>query len=114
MPEAATATPAVDPNPYSGLGVDDSKFKATTDKLADIKRTEMSANEKVYGSIDSLTSKAIPKLEEMSKTAGVEAEKMKPWNEEAEAKSASPTPFRISLRWAACSASWRRLSRTPR
>jgi hypothetical protein len=93
MPEAATATPAVDPNPYSGLGVDDSKFKATTDKLADIKRTEMSANEKVYGSIDSLTSKAIPKLEEMSKTAGVEAEKMKPWNEEAEAKKRESDPI---------------------
>ena len=86
MPEAATDTATLDPNPAVGLGLDDSKMKAVTSTLADAKRQEIGANEKVYGQLDSLTSKAIPKLEKLSENAGVEAEKMKPWNEAEESK----------------------------
>ena len=77
----------------NALGYDDSKMKEVTGKLADIKRNEMAANDKAYGQLENTASKDIPKLEQMSKDAGVEAGKLKPWNEEAEAKKRESDPI---------------------
>src|ERR1035438_6028245 len=85
--------PPLPDTPQSALGIDDSKMNAVTGKLADIKRREIGANDKLYGQLDSLTDKTIPKLEELSKTAGVEAEKMKPWNEHDEAAKRESDPI---------------------
>lgn len=77
----------------SALGVDEKKMAEVTRTLSDIKSREIDADERVAGQLGNLTSKALPKIEELSKTAGLEAEKMKPWNEEAEAKKRSTDPI---------------------
>ena len=92
MAEPAVETPTLDINPNAGLGFDDSKMKDVTGKLAAIKRSEIGANEKVYGELGAISAK-IPKIEAMSQKAGVEAEKLKPWNEEAEAKKRESDPI---------------------
>jgi hypothetical protein len=77
----------------SALGVDEKKMAEVTRTLSDIKSREIDADERVAGQLGNLTSKALPKIEELSKTAGLEAEKMKPWNEEAEAQKRSTDPI---------------------
>ena len=92
MADPQTSTPTLDPNPNAGLGFDDSKMKDVTGKLADIKRSEISANDKVYNDLGAINAK-IPKIEAMSQKAGVEAEKMKPWNEAEESKKRESDPI---------------------
>ena len=85
--------PPLPPNPMDGLGMDDAKMKGVTDKLADIKRREIAADSSISGQLSGLSSKMMPKLEEMSRTAGVEAEKMKPWDAEHEAAKRQTDPI---------------------
>lgn len=92
MPDTAPST-AVDPNPYAGLGFDDSKMKEVTGKLADIKKQEIAADSRISGQLSSLTSKAMPKIEEMSRTAGIEAQKLKPWDAEQESAKRQTDPI---------------------
>ena len=85
--------PPLPDSPYSALGIDDSKTSEVTGKLADIKKREIAADDNISGQLSSLTSKMMPRLEEMSRTAGVEAEKMKPWDAEHEAAKRQTDPI---------------------
>ena len=68
----------------SGMpGADATREKITGD-LANIQREKVAASDKVYGEIDAAQSRLLPRIEQLSKDAGVEAEKMKPWDADAE------------------------------
>lgn len=68
----------------SGMpGADATRTKVTGD-LANIQREKVAASDKVYGEIDAAQARLMPRIEQLSKDAGVEAEKMKPWDADAE------------------------------
>lgn len=75
------------------LGVS-AKNKAVTDQLATAKRQEIKANESALGQIEKASAQ-IPQLEEMSKKAGIEAEKLKPWDADAESKKRQTDPVEV-------------------
>lgn len=58
--------------------------REATDRLADVGREKIATNDKVYADLERTTSNIVPRLEEMVKHAGVEAEKLKPWDADAE------------------------------
>ena len=64
-----------------------------TSKIADAKRAEVASTDKIYGDLSSKIDRAIPRIEQLSKNAGVEAEKLKPWNEEAESAKRKTDPI---------------------
>src|ERR1700690_3409041 len=93
---------ANDPDPLPGKAeswapgeppVGDSGTKGVTDKLADVQREKIAATDKIYGQLDSATDRILPRIEQLSKNAGVEAEKMKPWNADAEAAKRKTDPI---------------------
>lgn len=77
----------------SGMpGVDATRAKVTGD-LADVQREKVAASDKVYGEIDAAQSRLMPRIEQLSKDAGVEAEKMKPWDADAETAKRRTDPI---------------------
>lgn len=77
----------------SGMpGADATRAKVTGD-LANIQREKVAASDKVYGEIDAAQSRLMPRIEQLSKDAGVEAEKMKPWDADAESAKRRTDPI---------------------
>lgn len=81
MAETDTAAPA---SPYDALGVDDTKTKELTATMAANQREKIAATDKITGDLEQVTDRTLPRLEMLSRTSGVEAEKMKPWNADEE------------------------------
>ena len=82
MADAATTLPDVTPAPdsvSSSLGLRD-----VTTKMADNQRQKVAAEDKVIGQLDQTIDKSLPKIEKLAETAGVEADKLKPWDADAE------------------------------
>ena len=71
-------------NVNDSLGINDSSLKAVTSGMAANMREKIAAEDKVVGEIDRTQAKILPKLENMVEHMGVEAEKMKPWDADAE------------------------------
>ena len=67
--------------------------KDVTADIASAKRAEIGATDKIYGDLQHTLSTAIPKIEQLSKDAGVEAEKLKPWNAEEESAKHHTDPI---------------------
>lgn len=95
MAEPQTATPDAPMVPPSGGGdVSESLgLRDITSKMADNQREKIAATDKVYGDLTSTMDKALPKINELSKKAGVEAEKLKPWNADEEAAKRRTDPI---------------------
>lgn len=77
----------------SGMPSGDGGRKEVTSKLADVQREKVAASDKVYGEIDAAQSRLMPRIEQLSKDAGVEAEKMKPWDADAESAKRRTDPI---------------------
>ena len=77
----------------SGMPSGDGGRKEVTTKLADVQREKVAASDKVYGEIDAAQSRLMPRIEQLSKDAGVEAEKMKPWDADAESAKRRTDPI---------------------
>lgn len=91
MAEPAVATPDIIPPSAS---VNDSLgIKEVTAKMADNQREKIAAEDKIIGGLDATIDKSLPKIEELSKKAGVEAEKLKPWDADAEAAKRRTDPI---------------------
>ncbi|MDE2098996.1 MAG: hypothetical protein KGL39_17210 [Patescibacteria group bacterium] len=88
--ESLVGMPSADRDVHDALGV--SKPDSVTGKLADIKRQEIEADKTAQAQIEKATAQ-IPDIKELSKTAGVEAEKLKPWDAEAEAAKRQTDPI---------------------
>lgn len=67
--------------------------KEVTGKLAEVQKEKVAASDKIYGEIDSAQSRLMPRIEQLSKDAGAEAEKMKPWNADEEAAKRRTDPI---------------------
>lgn len=65
-------------------GMPSADVKGVTDKLANVQREKIAATDKIAGELDSATSRILPRIEQLSKDAGLEAEKLKPWNADEE------------------------------
>ena len=91
------AQPAIDtssPSVPGGDPVSDALgIKEVTAKMADNQREKIAAEDKVIGGRDSTINRSIPQIEELSKKAGVEAEKLKPWDADAEAAKRRTDPI---------------------
>ena len=90
LPATDTSSPSVPGgDPVSdALGI-----KEVTAKMADNQREKIAAEDKVVGGLDSTINRSIPQIEELSKKAGVEAEKLKPWDADAEAAKRRTDPI---------------------
>ena len=90
LPATDTSSPSVPGgDPVSdALGI-----KEVTAKMADNQREKIAAEDKVIGGLDSIINRSIPQIEELSKKAGVEAEKLKPWDADAEAAKRRTDPI---------------------
>lgn len=91
MAEPQTSTPDSTPPPDSvnaSLGI-----KEVTSKMADNQREKIAAEDKIIGKLDSTIEQSLPKIEQLSKNAGVEAEKLKPWNADEEAAKRRTDPI---------------------
>lgn len=91
MAEPAVATP--DLIPPSASVNDSLGIKEVTAKMADNQREKIAAEDKIIGGLDATIDKSLPKIEELSKKAGVEAEKLKPWDADAEAAKRRTDPI---------------------
>ena len=91
------AQPAIDtssPSVPGGDPVSDALgIKEVTTRMADNQREKIAAEDKVIGGLDSTINRSIPQIEELSKKAGVEAEKLKPWDADAEAAKRRTDPI---------------------
>ena len=90
MAETDTAAPA---SPYDALGVDDTKTKELTATMAANQRDKIAATDKITGDLEQVTDRTLPRLEMLSRTSGVEAEKMKPWNADEESAKRRTDPI---------------------
>jgi len=77
----------------SGMPGADATRAKVTGELADVQREKVAAQDKVFGQIDDIQNKMLPRIEQLSKDAGVEAEKMKPWDADAESAKRSTDPI---------------------
>lgn len=80
-------------SPYDALGVDDTKTKELTASLAANQREKIATTDKIYSDMEMVTDRTMPRLEMLSRTSGVEAEKMKPWNADEEAAKRRTDPI---------------------
>ncbi len=78
MPETSITVPDSTPDVMASLGVTDTK--PVTDKLAANAAEKSATDKQIFSEIDATQSRLLPRIEQLSKDAGVEAEKMKPWN----------------------------------
>ena len=85
-----TSSPSV---PGSDSVSDALGIKDVTARMADNQREKIAAEDKVIGGLDSTINRSIPQIEELSKKAGVEAEKLKPWDADAEAAKRRTDPI---------------------
>ena len=85
-----TSSPSV---PGSDSVSDALGIKEVTSKMADNQREKIAAEDKVIGNLDNTINKSIPQIEELSKKAGVEAEKLKPWDADAESAKRRTDPI---------------------
>ena len=90
LPATDTSSPSV---PGSDSVSDALGIKEVTSKMADNQREKIAAEDKVIGGLDSTINRSIPQIEELSKKAGVEAEKLKPWDADAEAAKRRTDPI---------------------
>lgn len=91
MAEPATALPDVSAPPdgvSASLGLKD-----VTSRMADNQREKIAAEDKVISKLDATIDKSLPQIEQLSKNAGVEAEKLKPWDADAEAAKRRTDPI---------------------
>lgn len=91
MAEPAAATPDASAPPdgvSASLGLKD-----VTSKMADNQREKVAAEDKIIGKLDSTIAQSIPKIEQLSKNAGVEAAQLKPWNADEEAAKRRTDPI---------------------
>ena len=72
---------------------DDTVRKDVTSRLSDVQREKVAASDKIYSEIESAQSRLLPRIEQLSKNAGVEAEKMKPWDADQEAAKRRTDPI---------------------
>ena len=87
---SASSSPSV---PGSDSVSDALGIKEVTAKMADNQREKIAAEDKVIGGLDSTINRSIPQIQELSKKAGVEAEKLKPWDADAEAAKRRTDPI---------------------
>lgn len=88
LPDASPAPPSGGDSVSDSLGLRD-----VTSKMADNQRQKVAATDKVYGDLTATLDKSLPKIEQLAKTAGVEAEKLKPWDADAEAAKRRTDPI---------------------
>lgn len=69
------------------------KSADVTGKLAAVQGEKVAAADKIYGEIESTQARLLPRIEQLSKDAGVEAEKMKPWDADTEAAKRRTDPI---------------------
>lgn len=84
------------PGPAQSWSPSDAKVdsrSSVTSKMADNQREKIAASDRIYGEIDSAQSRLLPRIEQLSKNAGVEAEKLKPWNADEEAAKRRTDPI---------------------
>lgn len=91
MSDVHTATDT----PASALGMDgyDSKVKDVAERLKPVQEAKTAADDKIYSGIEATTDRLLPRIEQLSKDAGVEAEKMEPWNADEEANKRRTDPI---------------------
>lgn len=80
-------------NVNDSLGIDDSKMKSLTGSMAGNVRQKLDAEGKVFGDLERVQQKILPKLEQQVEHMGVEAGEMKPWNADAEAEKRRTDPI---------------------
>ena len=90
LPATDTSSPSV---PGSDSVSDALGIKEVTAKMADNQREKIAAEDKVIGNLDRTIDRSIPRIEQLSKDAGVEAEKLKPWDADAEAAKRRTDPI---------------------
>ena len=95
MAEPQVATPdSPGPPPSAGDSVQSALgLKEITSKMADNQREKIAAEDKIYDKLNTTIDQSLPKIEQLSKTAGVEAEKLKPWNADEEAAKRRTDPI---------------------
>lgn len=87
QPRSASA-PAV-----PSLGTDEGVVKELTGTMAENQRGKIAATDKIYSDYDAVQSRMLPRIEALSKNVGVEAEKLKPWDAEAQAAKYRTDPI---------------------
>lgn len=93
MPETTSVTPDPAPSVNDALGFDETKMKEVTGKLADVQRQKSAADEKTFGQLESATDRLLPRAEHLSNAARVEAQQLKPWNEQQESAARRTDPI---------------------
>lgn len=72
---------------------DEEVGKDVTSRIAQAKRSEIATTDKIYGEFESTLNRSMARLDKLSKNAGVEADKLKPWNEEEESAKRHTDPI---------------------
>lgn len=91
---AASSTPAPDQNnPAAAASVALGRVDEVSAGLADIKRQEISANDRVYGKLAADIDSGIAKAKAAAEAAGIEPGTLKPWNAEEESAKRQTDPI---------------------